>query len=100
MKLYKTNVQELAEDNLNFYTLEGGKEGDYYSFGVNSTGEVVARIPLEVTLVFTDTHFRTDKGGIIRRFYSVNEEFSIINQGIVNPLSQSYMDYRALVEAL
>jgi hypothetical protein len=100
MNLYKTTINDLVGTNLNFYTLSGGKDGDYYSFASNNAGTLVLNIPNGVALIFTDTNMPATKANIIRRFYSIDDEFNVLNKGIDDKTNVEYTTYKLLINSL
>jgi hypothetical protein len=98
--LYKIASYDEKLDGINFYTLEGGKDGDKYTFTESSDGLVQTGIPQNFTLVFLDTHHKATKADIIRRFYTVDSEMKVINKGITSVNDSLYIEYRNIVDNL
>jgi len=66
--------------------------------GYDDIGEIVNELPID--LIFADTHLPATKVDIIRRNYSIDDEFKIINKGIANSEDIDYVIYRNFVDSI
>jgi len=88
------------------YNLGYNAEDDLGLFGLVSS-EGIPTIPegwaLQSTIptgykINNESH--TNKASIIRKIYSTEDEFKVINKGIADISNVDYVEYRAIVDAL
>jgi len=99
MNLYL--IENLTSEGIEFYQMNDNDpkvNGPFYKLSNDDIGEIVNELPID--LIFADTHLPATKVDIIRRNYSIDDEFKIINKGIANSEDIDYVIYRNFVDSI
>jgi hypothetical protein len=102
MRLYQ--VEQLTNDDNGLEFYQAGAEdpktmGPFYKLTDSELpGQALTALPKD--LIFNYNHMPATKANIIRMFYSIDDEFNVLNKGIDDKTNVEYTTYKLLINSL